>query len=411
VNNVHIPTKSNDKPHENWDAKYELKAVSLLSLGFGLVGLDRFIINPLFPVISKDLGLNYQDLGLISAVLALCWGLSSIYSGNLSDKVGRKKVLIPAVIIFSILVACSGLATGLGSLIMIRGLMGLAEGAYVPASIVATVEASKPTRVGLNIGIQQMAAPLVGLGLGPIVAVEMLNIVPSWHYVFGVVAIPGLAIAYFMHKHLKDEGPHKHHEDEIASHWKEVFQYKNVIFNTLGMFCWLSCLIVLSAFMPNYLTDYLKLSIEEMGMVLSGLGLGSFIGMVFIPAISDKLGRKKIMIASLLLELVALWFMMEPGKTAGELFLILFVVTFMNAGVVAITVGPMTSDSVPKRLATTATGIVIGLGEVVGGAIAPAISGGIAQNLGIQYIPMIAFVAIAVGIVVAVFGIREPVKA
>ena len=58
--------------------------------------------------------------------------------------------------------------TGLGSLIMIRGLMGLAEGAYVPASIVATVEASKPTRVGLNIGIQQMAAPLVGLGLGPI---------------------------------------------------------------------------------------------------------------------------------------------------------------------------------------------------------------------------------------------------
>jgi fucose permease len=213
-----------------------------------------------------------------------------------------------------------------------------------------------------------------------------------------------------MHRTLKDEGPHKNHEHATASHWKEALKYKNVIFNTLGMFCWLSCLIVLSVFMPNYLTDYLKLSIEEMGMILSGLGLGSFIGMVLIPAISDKLGRKKVMVFSLVIELVALWILMKTDLSQAELFIILFLVTFMNAGVVAITVGPMTNDSVPKHLATTATGIVIGLGEVVGGAIAPAIAGAVAQNIGIEYIPTIAFIAIAIGIIIVLIGIHEPVK-
>jgi hypothetical protein len=45
-----------------WDTSYEWKAVTLLGLGFGLVGLDRWIIAPLFPFMMKDLNLNYQDL-------------------------------------------------------------------------------------------------------------------------------------------------------------------------------------------------------------------------------------------------------------------------------------------------------------------------------------------------------------
>ena len=44
-----------------WDTRYEWKAVTLLAVGFGLVGLDRCIILPLFPVIMKDLGLDYRS--------------------------------------------------------------------------------------------------------------------------------------------------------------------------------------------------------------------------------------------------------------------------------------------------------------------------------------------------------------
>lgn len=389
-----------------WSVQYERRAVGLLALGFGLVGLDRFIINPLFPVMAKDLGLNYQDMGLISAVLALAWGLSSIFTGRLSDQIGRKRVLVPAVVTFSLLVATSGLATSLGSLLAIRALMGLAEGAYVPASIVATIEASKPSRIGLNIGIQQTAAPLVGLGLGPVVAVGLLAVLPSWHWVFGVVALPGLVIAWLLARTLKDHRPDPEVSSEFKSHWWEVLRYRDVVASVLAMCCLLSSLIVLSAFMPNYLTDHLHLGLAQMGGVLAGIGLGSCIGMVALPALSDRFNRKRVMLAALAVELATLWVLPGLGAQPVLLFATLFVATFMNAGVVAIIVGPITHAAVPARLVTTATGIVVGLGEVVGGALAPALAGGLAQHTGIAVIPQIALVATVVGIVVVAWGLQ-----
>jgi predicted MFS family arabinose efflux permease len=260
----------------------------------------------------------------------------------------------------------------------------------------------------LNIGLQQTAAPLVGLGLGPVIAVAMLKVLPSWHWVFAIVAVPGLIVAWLMARTLKESAPDPEVSTEFKSSWWEVLRYRNVVFGTLGMCCFLSCLIVLSAFMPNYLTDHLKLSLDQMGMVLAGIGLGSFIGMVAVPALSDKLGRKRTMIVALLLELGALLMLPSIGAEPLKLFAVLFVATFMNAGVVAITVGPLTHHSVPARLATTATGIVVGLGEVVGGALAPAVAGGMAQAMGIAVILNIALAAIVAGTVVVIAGIREP---
>lgn len=405
-------TSSSPGPASHWDPRYEVKAIALLALGFGMVGLDRFIINPLFPVMQKELGLNYQDLGLISAVLALAWGAASIFSGRLSDLVGRKKVLVPSMVVFSLLVATSGLASGLVSLMVIRGLMGLAEGAYVPASIVATIEASKPTRIGLNVGLQQMSAPLVGLGLGPVIAVGLLKVLPSWHWVFCVVAVPGLVIAAMMARVLVDQVPagSARTASQPVTRWADVLKHRAVKVNTLGMFCYLTCLITLSAFMPNYLTDHLGLGMDQMGLVLSGLGVGSFVGMVVVPALSDRLGRKPVMLVALVIELAALWMLANTGADPVRLFAVLFVATFMNAGVVAINVGPLTSAAVPPHLATSAIGIVIGLGEIVGGAVAPAVAGFLAQNMGIAVIPKIALAAIAAGLAVVALGVKEPAR-
>jgi len=393
-----------------WDSSYEFKAVSLMAIGFGIVGLDRFIINPLFPVIAKELGLNYQDLGLISAVLALTWGLASIFSGRVSDSLGRKPVIVASVIVFSVLVATTGLASGLASLILIRSVMGLAEGAYVPSSIVTTVEASKPSRIGLNVGIQQMAAPLVGLGLGPVIAVALLKVLPSWHWVFAVAAVPGLVAAAVMIAVIRHDPPHSiaDHTSEKAIGYLHALGNRNVIFAILGMCCYLTALITLSAFMPNYLTDYLKLSLDQMGGVLAGLGIGSFVGMVAIPAISDRLGRKSVMIGALVIEFAALWVLMGVGANPPMLFAAIFVAAFMNAGVVAINVGPLTSGSVPPAIAATATGLVVGIGEIFGGALAPAVAGGMADAMGIPVILKIATVAIGVAIVLVIVGVREP---
>lgn len=55
---------------------YENKLVIIVFFTIGFVFFDRLAINYLFPMISVDLGLNYTQLGLLGAALALTWSVS-----------------------------------------------------------------------------------------------------------------------------------------------------------------------------------------------------------------------------------------------------------------------------------------------------------------------------------------------
>ena len=385
-------------------AGYEWKTVTLLCLGFGLVGIDRFMILPLFPVISKELNLNYQDLGQITGVLAIAWGVAAMFMGNLSDRLGHRRVIIPAIIVFSLLAGLSGLATGVGSLMVIRALMGLAEGAYTPASIVATIDASKPARQGRNVGIQQAALPLFGLGIAPILVTQLLKVMP-WHWIFAMVSIPGLLIAYLLYRGLRNPGPaaaaqHTATHDAAPHRWSEVFKYRNIPLNMIGMLCWLTNLVVLSALLPSYLIDFLHLSLEQMGYVLSAIGFGGTLGTLVMPALSDWLGRKPVMIVSVIGAAAGLYVLMHTGAEPARLFASLAITLFFVFSMICLTVGPISAESVPATLMSTASGIVIGTGEIFGGGIAPVIAGYVAQHYGIQYVLHLAAIALAIGLVV-----------
>ncbi len=310
------------------DAGYEWKAVLLLALGFGLVGLDRWIITPLFPVMMKDLNLGYQDLGNIIAVLGLSWGVFSIIMGGLSDKIGRRKVLIPSIIMFSLLSGLTGLAGGLVSLLLIRSIMGITEGSFGPASVAATAEASKPSRRGFNMGLQQSTFALFGLGFGPIIATQLLSVVPSWHWVFVIVAIPGFILAFFMHriikepKHIQEKKEMQAKQvkvdvkaDQTKHRWVDIFRYRNIILCMFGLCGIMTCIFVLSAMVPNYLTDFLKLSITQMGFVTSAIGFGAFFGQIAIPALSDRLGRKIVTVIALIVGIVFLLLFIGMGAS------------------------------------------------------------------------------------------------
>lgn len=401
-------------PQQEWDGAYEVRAIVLLSIGFGLVGLDRFIIYPLFPVMAEDLGLSLQDQGLIAGVLALTWGLSSIYAGNLTDRIGMKKVLVGSVIGFSVLVAMSGLATGLITLLIIRAVMGFAEGGFVPSSIVATVDASKPSRIGMNVGIQQMAMPFFGLFLGPLVAVGLLMVLPSWHYVFAVLALPGFVLAWLLWRNIRSRHAEPKAETPVAEappapSLLEPFKYRNIAVVTAGMIFFFITLHVMSAFMPIYSTNYLSLSMEQMGGLMAALGGGGLVGMVLVPGLSDKFGRKPTIIASLIIVCLVFAVWVGTGTTNPLVVAVcLFFISLFNSGVVATTIGPIVNTSVPPAVAATATGLVGGLAEIVGGAFAPAIIGGFADSYGVQIVPVIVFISAIIGTLIMVFGLREP---
>mgnify|MGYP000135267507 FL=1 len=89
--------------------RQEWQAVLILSLGFGLVGIDRFLISTMYPTIAKELDLGYGDIGSITGALALAWGVAALIMGNLSDRIGQRRVLVGSLIVFSLLIGGSGL--------------------------------------------------------------------------------------------------------------------------------------------------------------------------------------------------------------------------------------------------------------------------------------------------------------
>lgn len=393
-----------------WDTTYEWKAVLLLSLGFGLVGLDRWIIAPLLPAMMVDLELSYQDVGLIFGALGMTWGIFAIISGRLSDSIGHRKVLIPSIIIFSLASGFSGMATGLISLILVRSLMGVAEGAFCPTSFAATAAAAKPSRRGMLQGLQQSGFALFGLGLGPIIATQLLLVVPSWREVFWVVALPGILIGIIMYFVIRDPQETQGAkvlsatpENKVAIKWTDILKVRNLLLSMLGLFCVMSCVFVISAMVPLYLENHLKLTPQAMGIVMSAIGFGGFAGQFLVPSASDFIGRKITAILSFAGASLFVWLFASTGPDQMMLFSTLFILSFFSLGNIALFTGPIATESAPPGLVASAIGLVVGTGEIFGGGVAPVISGIIAEQYGIHSVLYVALVGVLAGCIVSLF--------
>ena len=394
-------------PHAEWDTSYEWKTVTLLGLGFGLVGLDRWIIAPLFPFMMEDLGLGYQDIGNLVGVLGLVWGAFAIFSGRLSDWIGHRKILIPAILLFSVMSGFSGMATGLVGLIIIRAFMGAAEGSYTPTSFTAVAAASHPKRRGFNQGLQQSGFALFGFALGPIIAVQLLNVVPSWRWVFFIVAIPGFIIGLLLYFVLREPADTQAGQlvgaTESGGRWVEVLQSPNIILSMLALICAMACVFVLGAMVPSYLLDYVGITPIQMGFVMSGMGFGGFLGQWWVPGLSDWFGRKVMAIVGFAGAAVSVWVFAQIGATPALLFSGLFMTSFFALGNIALITGPISTEAAPLGLVSSAIGIVVGTGEIFGGGVAPSLAGYIAQNYGIENILNLALVGVSAGVVVSLF--------
>jgi predicted MFS family arabinose efflux permease len=386
------------------DRSYEWKAVTLLGLGFGLVGLDRWIIAPLFPFMMKDLHLSYQDLGNLVGILGICWGIFAAVMGGVSDKIGRRKVLIPSILLFSVLSGLSGLATGFLSLVIMRAMMGVMEGSYCPTSFAATNEASEPKRRGFNQGMQQCTFALFGLGVGPIIATQLLAVVPSWRWVFFIVAIPGLILGVLMYWTIRDVAHSKASPEQTVVHpWSKIFHSRNVVLSMVALLCAMTGVFVISAMVPNYLVDFLHLTPSQMGFVMSAIGFGGVLGQIAVPTFSDFLGRKLMAVTSFVGAALLIRVFIATGANLEALFALLFVISFFCLGVIGLITGPISTESAPAGLVSSAIGIVVGSGEVFGGGIAPSIAGYVAQHYGIQNILYLALWGVVLGIAVCLF--------
>jgi predicted MFS family arabinose efflux permease len=291
-------------------------------------------------------------------------------------------------------------------MLALRAIMGATEGAYLASSVAAAGEASAPRRRGLNQGLMLSTFPLFGMALAPIIATRLLGVVPSWRWVFVLVAIPGVVLALFMWKVIREPAHLAHGARREPARWSETLRSRNVVLAMVSLVCAMSCVFVLASMVPNYLQDYLKLSPAQMGLVMSGLGFGGFAGEWLVCAISDYFGRRNLAVLSFIGALLALYVFRNTGAQPLALFGGLFAASFFSFGILGLMTGPVATEGVPPALIGSAIGLVSGAGEIVGGGAVPAIAGHLAQSYGIQNSFQVSFVGLALGIGVSFF-LRE----
>ena len=232
--------------------RYESTLVAILFFTWGTVFLDRMSLLYLAPYFAPEFHLSHAQIGTLASVLAITWAGSTFFFGALSDRVGRKPVLIPAVFIFSILSWTTGLAHSFHQLLLIRGLMGIAEGPTWSIMTALIEESSHPSRRGQNIGLVVSAAALVGLAAAPVLTTQVASRW-GWRSAFFVAGIPGLLMGFLIWKFVKEPS---HADGDITDDkpslkdYLSILCYRNMWLCCLGSTGFMSWLFALNGFAP-----------------------------------------------------------------------------------------------------------------------------------------------------------------
>jgi len=377
------------------DVRYEKRMVIMLALLFGVVGLDRLVVVYLFPILIPALGLNNLQAGAIASVLALTWAVSSWGLGNLSDRIGRKKVLIFSSAFFSLMTCFTGVVKSFSEMLIVRGLLGIGEGGVFSSSVAAISDFSRPEKKGLNLGLHQSFFPLLGIGLGPIIATQMSGYM-SWHWVFFILGIPGFAITLWLIRIMKSPHITQNASQSIPEKniW-QVLRYRNIWLTTIIGSLFQTGLFVFSTFVTLYLTQVKSLPLSTAGLIVSGWGFGGFIGMIAGPAISDYVGRRAVLVTCAAAYGILMFGFVFYTHSPVSMFSFLFIAGIFGFSLAPLFLAIIPGESVPGNMIGAAVGVPTAISELVGGVIMPVIAGGIADHIGLKA-PMLIVGAVSI---------------
>lgn len=169
--------------------------MALLSLAQFVVVLDATIVNVALPSMQRALSIAPENLQWIVTAYTLAFGGFLLLGGRTADLVGRKKVFIAGLLLFSLMSLMVGISTSETMVILARGVQGLAAAFMSPAAlsiVLATFREGKERNKALGIwgGIASSGAA-AGLLLGGLITQYL-----GWRWNFFVNLPVGILVAF-----------------------------------------------------------------------------------------------------------------------------------------------------------------------------------------------------------------------
>jgi EmrB/QacA subfamily drug resistance transporter len=184
------------------------KWLTLVAVSFGLfmIMLDNTVVNVSLNAIRKDLGVTVSELEWVVNAYFLTFAVLMLSGGKLADMLGRRRIFMLGLVIFTLSSLACGLASSAGMLIGSRAVQGVGAALMNPATLSIIATAFPPRQRGMAIGIW-VGVSAMALAIGPLVGGVITEKI-SWSWIFFInipIGVLGVLVARFFIDETRDE--------------------------------------------------------------------------------------------------------------------------------------------------------------------------------------------------------------
>ena len=282
------------------EGTHALQILVFSSLCAFLVGLDSLVVSPLLPNIAASTHTAENVGGLLVTAYALFYALAAPLFGPISDRLGRKKMIMAGMLLFTLATALTGVGESFSWLLLFRALAGLGGAMIMPSIFALAGDTFSYQQRGKAIGIIMAAligSTVLGVPLGTLLAYVSTWRLPFW--ILGLLALlalllTGLFLPTTAPRRTLPVGPLK----AYLGQFQAAFTNPSVIFALLSTLLWTIGLQGMFAYIGVYYQENFGLNVGQIGLVILVAGLGSVAGLVFGGRLADRIGKKVIVVCS-----------------------------------------------------------------------------------------------------------------
>ena len=336
-------------------------------LGWTLDAFDFFLVGLSLTAIAAEFGKTDAQIALSITLTLGFRPVGAFIFGLLADRYGRRLPLIIDLIFYSVIEVLSGLAPNYTTFLVLRALFGIGMGGEWGVGASLAMEKVPPRLRGVLSGLLQE-----GYAAGYLLAALCYFFVfPRWGWrpMFFIGGLPAL-LAIYVRLHVKESEVWQKTKHEswgqlgrgIASHWK--------------LFIYLVFMMMMMNFVshgtqdmyPTLLKRAWHFAPQKVAMVTAFTMVGAISGGLLFGYLSDRIGRRKSMIAALVLAMLAipLW---SLSPLLGLLLLGGFIMQFMVQGAWGIIPAHLTELS-PDSVRGFLPGFAYQCGVLLAGSVA-----------------------------------------
>ncbi|AXJ09246.1 aromatic acid/H+ symport family MFS transporter [Arthrobacter sp. PM3] len=368
--------------------------VWLCWLAMVLDGFDLVVLGTVIPTLIKSHELGFDAVGAtFAATISLVGvGLGALFIAPLSDRFGRRNLLVACVAWFSVFTIAVVFAPNVALFSTFRLLAGLGLGACLPAALAYMNDYAPAGTAG-----KSTTRTMTGYHVGAVATAFLaLMVIPSWRTMFVVGGLAGLALVPFLWFKLPETLPPVHHHPEAAkaeaaaAPAEERASFRDLARKPYPL---IAAGVAVASFMGLLLVYGLNTWLPQL-MASAGYGLnaglalllvlnvGAVVGLLIAGVLADRHGTKKI---------VLLWFGLSAVFLAAlsiqiQNEIVLYAAVFVTGVFVfssQVLVYAWVSQLFPVRLRGTALGFAAGVGRL-GAILGPAVTGALVAA-GIAY--------------------------